>query len=148
MQINFYRLTASRLEKGLPRLLEKIHQAGMKSLVLANDEDRVAQLNQQLWNYTTKYFLPHGAKEDGFCEKQPIYLTHEFENPAGANVLAMVDGATPPSLDEFEKAIYMFDGEDEQQVKKARQRWKEYKENDHELVYWQQTPKGKWEKKG
>ncbi len=146
MQINFYHLTASPLEKGLPRLLEKVHQAGMKSLVLVKDEERLAQLNQTLWSYTTKYFLPHGTKEDGFCEKQPIYLTIEFENPANANVLAMVDGAAPPSLDGFEKAIYMFDGEDEQQVKTARTRWKNYKDDNHELVYWKQTPKGKWEK--
>ena len=146
MQINFYHLTASPLEKGLPRLLEKVHQAGMKSLVLVKDEERLAQLNQTLWSYTTKYFLPHGTKEDGFSEKQPIYLTIEFENPANANVLAMVDGAAPPSLDGFEKAIYMFDGEDEQQVKTARARWKNYKDDNHELVYWKQTPKGKWEK--
>lgn len=146
MQINFYHLTALPLEKGLPRLLEKVHQAGMKSLVLVKDEARLEQLNQTLWSYTTKYFLPHGTKADGFAEKQPIYLTIDFENPANANVLAMIDGATPPSLDGFEKAIYMFDGEDAAQVQNARTRWKDYKDAGHELVYWKQTPKGKWEK--
>lgn len=146
MQINFYHLTSSPLEKGLPRLLEKIHQAGMKTLVMVNDEERLDQLNQQLWSYTTKYFLPHGTKADGFAEKQPVYLTIEYENPADATILAMIDGAEPPSLDGFEKAIYMFDGEDNTQVKKARERWKLYQQAEHELVYWKQTPKGKWEK--
>jgi DNA polymerase-3 subunit chi len=146
MQINFYHLITSPLERGLPKLLEKVHQMGLKTVVLAKDEEQVAHLNQQLWSYTTKYFLPHGAQEDGSCEKQPVFLTTKDENPAGASVLAMVGGATPASLEGFEKAIYMFDGTEDTQVKEARERWKSYKALGHEVVYWRQTQKGSWEK--
>lgn len=148
MQINFYHLTKLPIEKGLPKLLEKVHQAEYRVLLLAGDDARIEHFNQQLWSYTTKYFLPHGSKKDGYSDKQPIYLTTASnDNPNKATVLAMVDDVQPESFDGFERAIYMFDGADDAQVKTARTRWKAYKDAGYELVYWQQNAKGGWEKK-
>jgi DNA polymerase-3 subunit chi len=143
--INFYHLTASPLEKALPKLMEKVFGSGMKSMILTEDAQQTEALNKQLWTYTTKFFLPHGAKEDGFSDKQPIYLTNEQENPNNASILAFIGNAEPDALEAFDKCLYLFDGNNEQQVSTARARWKSYRSQGHEITYWQQTPKGSWE---
>jgi DNA polymerase-3 subunit chi len=143
--INFYHLTVSPLGKALPKLMEKVYGAGHRALVLTENADQTEILNQQLWTYTTKFFLPHGAKEDGFSQKQPIYLSHEEENPNGSKILAFIGSAEPASLDAYDKSLYLFDGTDEDVVSNARARWKRYKEEGHEVTYWQQSEKGAWQ---
>ncbi|MDA0782295.1 MAG: DNA polymerase III subunit chi [Rickettsiales bacterium] len=145
--INFYHLTKLPVGKALPKLLEKAIMADKRVMVQLTDDIRVEQLNKEMWTYTTKFFLPHGAKGDGFEDEQPIYLTASNENANGATILAMVENATIDNLNDFEKCIYMFDGNDESQLKAARVHWKEFKSIGHEVTYWQQTPKGGWEAK-
>lgn len=144
-QINFYHLTSSPLGKALPKLLEKVLASNLRALVVATSDERVEQLNKELWTYTTKVFLPHGAREDGFAEQQPIYLTAANENPNGATVLALVDDARIKGLEGFEKCLYLFDGNDPVQLSGARARWKSFKEAGHTVTYWKQTAKGGWE---
>ena len=112
---------------------------------MAEDEESVEKLNMELWTYTTKVFLPHGSRKDGYAALQPIYLTASNENPNGANVLALVGNAEPMALDGFEKCLYMFDGNDATQLQTARRRWKEYKGLGFDTTYWRQSDKGVWE---
>jgi DNA polymerase-3 subunit chi len=145
MKINFYHLTQTPLGKALPRLLEKVLAADMRAVVLLEDEEKVEKLNSELWTYTTKVFLPHGSRIDGFAEEQPIFLTAGNENPNGAKVFVFVGNASPWNLDGFTKCLYMFDGNDESQLQTARARWKEYKGQGMDITYWQQSEKGLWE---
>jgi len=147
MKINFYHLTQMPLGKALPRLLEKVIASDMRAVVKLEDEAAVEKLNIELWTYTTKVFLPHGSKVDGYCDQQPIYLTASNENPNGAKVFVYVGNAQPSDFKGFEKCLYMFDGNDDSQVQTARSRWKEYRDSGFELAYWQQTEKGVWENK-
>lgn len=145
MKINFYHLTQTPLGKALPKLLEKVVAGGMRAVVIAEDDKKVEQLNTELWTYTTKVFLPHGSKKDGYSAQQPIYLTSGNENPNGATVLAFTGNAEPQALDGYEKCLYMFDGNDVSQLQNARKRWKEYKAAGYDTTYWQQSEKGNWE---
>ena len=143
--INFYHLTSSPLGKALPKLMEKVYGSGAKALVLTASDEQTEELNRQLWTYTTKFFLPHGAKEDGYSDKQPIYLSNKEENPNNATIMAFVGLAKPESLTVFDKYLYLFDGNNQEEVAEARIRWKAYKDQGHTLTYWQQTEKGAWE---
>ena len=91
--INFYHLQRSALEQALPKLLEKIIQAGKRAVVMARSEQRVDALNALLWTYDPNSFLPHGSKADGNAAEQPVWLTIEDENPNAATVLVLTDGA-------------------------------------------------------
>lgn len=143
--INFYHLTKSPMGKALPKLLEKVVTSGARAIVIAEDDERLQQLNKELWTYTTKFFLPHGTKEDGYSEDQPLYLTVNYENPNGANILAIVDDAEVKDLEKFDRCLYMFDGNKEAKLKTARSRWTKMKTDGHNVTYWQQNAKG-WEK--
>lgn len=145
--ISFYHLTSSPLEAALPRLLEKVIASGKRAVILAASEEKMETLNSVIWTYSTKTFLPHGSRNDEFPAEQPIYLTTEEENPNGADILVVTEGMEPQFMAGFERCLDLFDGSNESETQKARQRWSRYKQEQHMLSYWQQNAKGGWEKK-
>jgi DNA polymerase-3 subunit chi len=146
-EIRFYHLQRIALERALPQLLEKTLERGWRAVVMAGSEERVNALNSQLWTYTNDSFLPHGTRREGHPEHQPVWLTEHDENPNGATVLFLVDGAESESLDNYDLCCDMFDGRDEAAVEQARARWRTRKETGHKLTYWQQDEAGRWEVK-
>lgn len=144
--VNFYHLQRSSLEQTLPKLLEKVLQAGKRAVVMARSEERVEALNTLLWTYDPNSFLAHGSKNDGNPAHQPVWLTTEDENPNGASVLLLTDGAVSARLGDYERCLEVFDGRDTERVAEARERWTGYKSAGHAVTYWQQGERG-WEKK-
>ena len=145
--IAFYHLESSPLERVLPKLLEKTLGAGKRAVVLAGSEERVEALCSLLWTYDQDSWLPHGSAKDGTPEDQPVWLTAEDENLNGASFLFLTDGAASEHVKDYERCFELFDGNNEAAVDAARQRWTAYKEQGHELTYWQQTDRGGWEEK-
>ncbi len=147
-EIRFYHLQKSPLERALPQLLEKVLAKGARAVVMAGSEERVEALNTLLWTYAQQSFLPHGSARDGNAADQPIWLTTEDENPNGATILVLTDGAGSESLGAFDLCCELFDGNDPEVVSAARERWKDYTQAGHSVAYWQQDARGGWEKKG
>jgi len=146
-EVLFYHLMHKLLEAALPQLLQKCLDRDWRVVVQTGSEERCSALDSHLWTFADDSFLPHGTKADGYAEQQPIYLTAEQDNPNSAHVRFLVDRAAPPQLEGYQRAIFMFDGRDEEAVAEARLRWKEIKTQGHDLAYWQQTEAGGWEKK-
>jgi len=144
--VNFYHLQRSSLEQTLPKLLEKVLQAGKRAVVMARSEERVEALNTLLWTYDPNSFLAHGSKNDGNPAHQPVWLTTEDENPNGASVLLLTDGAVSARLGDYERCLEVFHGRDTERVAEAPERWTGYKSAGHAVTYWQQGERG-WEKK-
>ena len=143
-EIRFYHLRRMPLERALPVLLEKALAAGMRSVVMAGSEERVGALNQLLWTYEERSFLPHGSRREGRPERQPIWLTTLDENPNAATCLILTDGAISGRIGEYARCLDIFDGQDPAAVDAARARWTERKTAGHELSYWQQDESGRW----
>ncbi len=147
MEISFYHMTKSPLEKSLPKLLEKVYGAGLRAVVISDTQERIDRLNALLWTYSSAAFLPHGTAKEGFPEDQPIWLTTESENPNNSSILVVTHGQRVKTEDSFKRVLDLFDGNDETQLKSARQRWKDYQQQGHALTYWQQDEQGSWIKK-
>ncbi|MDO8607105.1 MAG: DNA polymerase III subunit chi [Phaeospirillum sp.] len=146
-QIGFYHLTQSPLEQALPKLLDKALAAGYRAVVLAGSPQRVEALNDRLWSYEPDSWLPHGSDKDGEAASQPIWLTDKDENPNAATILVMCDGVRSAAVADFARCLDLFDGNDDEAVQAARDRWKRWKGDGHELVYYQQRNDGGWEEK-
>ncbi len=146
-EIRFYHLQRTRLEAALPKMLERTLERGDRAVVLLGSEERVEALAALLWTYNDRGFLPHGTAKDGFADRQPIWLTAIDENPNGAQVLFVADGAESVRIADYRLCVELFDGADEQAVAAARQRWAAYKAAGHSLSYFQQNDKGAWEQK-
>lgn len=146
-EIAFYHLQTTPLERALPKLLERVLERGARAVVIAGSDERVEALNAALWTYDPNAFLPHGSPRDGRPAEQPIWLTVEDENPNGASVLILTDGAQSAHVDGFERCLEVFDGNDEEAVAAARERWRGYQAAGHALTYWQQNAQGRWDRK-
>src|SRR5437762_7259986 len=85
------------LERVLPTLLEKSLERGWRVVVQAASEERIAALDAHLWTFRDDSFLPHGTARDAEAREQPIVLTVDDDNPNGATVRFLLDGASVPA---------------------------------------------------
>ena len=146
-EVLFYHLTESKLEDALPPLLDKSLERGWRVVVQTGDAERRDALDTHLWTFREDSFLPHGTDEQAFAADQPVLLTTAPDNPNSATVRFLVAGAEPPSLDAYDRVIFMFDGYDQAELETARGHWKRLKGDGHQLTYWQQNGDGRWTKK-
>lgn len=147
-EIGFYHLTATALERALPKLLEKTLESGERAVVRLATAERVQAINAHLWTYEERSWLPHGTDKEGEAELQPVWLTDEPANPNAARFLFLADGVEADDLDSFTRVFDLFDGRDDQALAAARGRWKAAKEAGHSLTYWKQGDGGGWQKAG
>lgn len=141
----FYHLTATPLERALPRLAEKALETGKRAVVWARSEEEMDNLNQHCWTYHPQKFLPHGSRKEPHQDRQPLYLTdREGDNPNGAAVLFLTAGQALPADSPYERVIDFFNGNDPEEVAAARARWKNLQSGGHSLTYWKQDEKGGW----
>ncbi|BAR98236.1 DNA polymerase III chi subunit [Blastochloris viridis] len=139
------------LEQALPPLLAKCLERGWRVAVQATSEERVAALDAHLWTFDEESFLPHGPAGERDAADQPILLTTSAANPNGAAVRFLVDGADlgeAAAYAPYVRAVFLFDGHDEDAVAAARVRWTMLKAAGFEVAYWRQSEAGRWERKG
>lgn len=141
----FYHLQQQPLDRVLPRLLAVSLDRGWRVVVQTGSDERAEALAGLLWSFDDESFLPHGTKADGMPDLQPVWLTAADENPNGANVRFYVDGAAVGSVEGLERAVIMFDGNDQEAVDKARQDWKRFRAEGRDVSYWQQDEQGRWQ---
>lgn len=146
-EILFYHLTESTLEDALPGLLERSLARGWKVVVQTGSEERRDALDQHLWTFRDDAFLAHATDREPHPQEQPVLLTTGRDNVNGAKIRFLVDGAAPPDLARYDRAVFLFDGHDAAQVEAARGHWKTMKAAGHSVTYWQQTPDRRWERK-
>ena len=144
-EVSFYHLQAQPVEAMLPRLLERILEAGMRAVVRTPDRGVTAFLDQALWTYDPAAFLPHGTKRSGSGEHQPVYLTSGDEVPNAAEALIVINDAEMGEPGDFKRCFMLFDGRTDSVLEQARRRWKLLEEAGHKLTYWQLSDQGRWE---
>jgi DNA polymerase-3 subunit chi len=147
-EILFYHLHHQPLERVLPMLLEKSLERGWRVVVQAASEERVAALDAHLWTFRDDSFLPHGTDREADVREQPVVLTVDDDNPNGANVRFLLDGAgVPADSAAYQRIVLLFDGEDPEALAAARVRWSEAKAAGFDVTYWQPDENGRWQRK-
>jgi len=148
-ELVFYHLKGQTPEHVLPALLAKSLERGWRVVVQASSEERVEALDAHLWTWRDDAFLPHGTWRDAEAAEQPIVLTVNEENPNGAAVRFLVDGASlAGAAAGYERIVLLFDGDDPDAVEAARARWSEAKAAGSEVTYWQADENGRWRRQG
>lgn len=145
-EVLFYQLDRRPLERVLPALLERSLERGWRVVVQAASMERVEALDALLWTYDAASFLPHGGPREGAPALQPIYLTTESDNPSGAHVRFLVDGADLATLEGYARIVCLFDGRDPEAVARAREQWRRAREAGCSVTFWRQNERGLWQK--
>lgn len=147
-EVLFYQLHRQPLEKVLPTLVEKSLSRGWRVVIEATSEERIEALDAHLWTYRDDSFLPHGTDRDGRAEAQPVLLTLKPDNPNGARIRFLVEGAPlPQEAAGYERIVLLFDGEDDQALAAARGHWSAAKARNFDVTYWQADEEGRWQRK-
>ena len=143
MQVDFYHLTVTPLDRALPRIAERIINGGDRLLIVAEGAEQRHHLDRLLWSYAADSFLPHGeagAPDDG---DQPILIGDTPAAANGARHIAMVDGVWRDEALVFDRAFHFFDDD---RIQEARLAWKALSVGDGvERRYWKQGDTGRWE---
>ncbi len=143
MQVDFYHLTRSPLDRVLPRIAERIVGDGGRLLVVVRDEAQAAAIDKLLWTYAPDSFLPHGVSGAGEDGAQPVLIA---TTPIAANAarhVAIVDGEWRDEALTFDRAFHFFD---EAMIGEARAAWKALADREGvERRYWKQLETGGWE---
>jgi DNA polymerase-3 subunit chi len=146
-EVLFYHLQNQPLERVVPEMLEKCLERKWRVVVQLGSEERRDALDAHLWTYRDEGFLPHGTAKDGHAAAQPVWLTVEGDNPNDANVRFLADGAEAGDVAAYQRVVILFDGNDPEAVDRARVTWTKMKGDGHDATYWQQSERGRWEKK-
>jgi len=140
MLVDFYYLTASPLERVLPRICERIVAEGGK-LLIVTEPDLLGSLDVQLWTYAVDSFLPHGRSDGATPEAQPILLSPDTAPLNGAEAIALADGRWRDEALNFARTFYFFDAA---HLDEARATWRTLKGREGvECRYWKQVD-GRW----
>ncbi|HEX8302234.1 DNA polymerase III subunit chi [Sphingomonas sp.] len=144
MQVDFYHLTHTPLERVLPQIAEKVLESGRRLLVVAGDAEARGKLDQLLWSYRPESFLPHGLAPGPDDARQPVLIADTCEAANGARNIALADGVWRDEALAFDRAFHFFD---EDAIAEARAAWKALADRDGvERRYWKQDENGRWEK--
>ena len=145
-EVLFYHLERQPLERALPGLLQRSLERGWRVVVKVGSDERLQALNAHLWTFDDASFLPHGAAADGHAEAQPIWLTTGDDNPNGARVRFLVDGAENEDFGGWDRVVFMFDAANQDAVGRARNAWKAAQAAGQDATYWRQDENGRWAK--
>ncbi|HVZ14034.1 MAG TPA: DNA polymerase III subunit chi [Bauldia sp.] len=146
-EVLFYHLQSQPLEQVLPGLLERSLERKWRVIVQVGSEERRDALDAHLWTYRDESFLPHGTAKETRAAEQPVWLTATDDNPNGATVRFLADGAETADYAAYQRVVILFDGNDPDAVGRARGQWATAKAAGHDATYWQQAQSGRWEKK-
>ncbi|CAN5496318.1 DNA polymerase III subunit chi [soil metagenome] len=144
MQVDFYHLTVTPLDRALPQIAEKVVASGARLLIVSESEAQRAALDRLLWTYAPESFLPHACAGGPGDAEQPILLSDAPEPTNAASNIALADGIWREEALSFDRAFHFFDSE---RIVEARDAWKSLADRaDVARNYWKQGETGRWEK--
>ncbi|RYE06429.1 MAG: hypothetical protein EOP33_04435 [Rickettsiaceae bacterium] len=89
-QISIYQTCEQLLKISLCQIVEKCYDSELITMLVINDE-LVVEIDNLLWTYSQKSFIPHGSQLDQLPKQQPVYLSSEFININHANTLVLLN---------------------------------------------------------
>jgi DNA polymerase-3 subunit chi len=141
VQVDFYQLAGTPIEKVVPQLASKVIESGERLLLVADDEALLGLLDEALWTHDASSFLPHGRAGEGKEAGQAVLLSRDVEAANGAKFVMLADGQWRDAALGFERVFYLFDAA---QLDEARNAWRALTGKDNvEPRYWKQE-NGRW----
>lgn len=108
------------------RLLRKAAANAAQVLVTA-DAPTLAQLDQQLWAFSSTEFVPHCFQDAPahVLDNSPIVLTPVLPEKAEQTILLNLGSEVPAGFEQFARILEIV-SEDDDDKRQARSRWKHY----------------------
>ena len=130
-RVVFYNVVQHDLSKMVCRIVEKYFLAKEGNIFLhCGNQAAQDAINDQLWTFSKKAFIPHDINTCSEAQEYPILLGLDYRTPNDAQIcIHMLDQDYPPNVDELERfricAVVFSDLVEEQRMM-ARRLYKYY----------------------
>jgi len=111
-------------------LAQKAWKAGNRVCLLADDRDQAARLDDLLWTFRDISFVPHALADSADVGSVPVLIS--WDTTPTADVLVNIGNRLPSTTDKFDRIAEIVGGDDGQR-QAARERYREYRQQGHEL---------------
>lgn len=135
--IDFHFNTPDRLEYAC-RLTRKIVNAGQANaaaplVVFCQDEDRLQQFDDLLWQFSPTDFIPHVRATDPLAKDTPVLLTADDARLPVHHLLLNLDDAPPPFFSRYVRLLEVVSLLDDDKLK-ARERFTFYRDRGYAMT--------------
>ncbi len=135
--IDFHFNTPDRLEYAC-RLIRKIVNAGQANaaaplVVFCQDEDRLQQFDDLLWQFSPTDFIPHVRATDPLAKDTPVLLTADDARLPVHHLLLNLDDAPPPFFSRYVRLLEVVSLLDDDKLK-ARERFTFYRDRGYAMT--------------
>jgi DNA polymerase III subunit chi len=145
--IQFYQLLSSPLSVALTALVNKAVTSGFNICITAKLDD-ISELSDNLWEQGGAVFLPNCRVDAENAEIYPIIFSENPININAAKLLIITNGLEyQPQEQSFERILFVFDGNQAEELSNARNLWKRYRDCEVELSFYEQQENGVWSRK-
>jgi DNA polymerase-3 subunit chi len=135
--IDFHFNTPDRLEYAC-RLTRKIVNAGQANaaaplVVFCQDEARLQQFDDLLWQFSPTDFIPHVRAPDPLAKDTPVLLTADDARLPVHHLLLNLDDAPPPFFSRYVRLLEVVSLLDDDKLK-ARERFTFYRDRGYAMT--------------
>ena len=117
------------------RLTEKAFRLNYSILIKTPNQKVSNEIDTLLWTFRHESFLPHEIADDNTSKTEsPITVSHSKNNPIAADLLINLSEAIPKEHKKFSRIAEIVISDDED-IKKSRQRYIEYRETGHTIKH-------------
>jgi DNA polymerase-3 subunit chi len=117
------------------RLARKAYAAKAKIVLLAEDAEQAAKLNDALWTLSDTDFLPHVLASDPLAPETPIIVTSSEEaDLPHHDMLVNLTRRTPTTFARFAR-VFEIISTNEEDAAAGRQRYVDYKKQSYPLTH-------------
>jgi DNA polymerase III subunit chi len=129
-KVDFYTGSEDKLRTAC-QLSHKAMQNGLRVLLHAPDESVAHKLDQLLWHFPATAFMPHCHSHEADAATMPVVIGRDEILPH-SELLISLHNVCLPFFSRFERVIEIV-GQDEEDAKQGRDRYKFYKDCGYEL---------------
>ena len=145
-EISFYHLTSTPIEKALPHLVFKIYNANAHCLIVCRDTQQMKEINDLLWTFSTKKFIPHGSTEEENKSIQPVLVSTSIDELSNTpEVVVILNNQNIEENTNFKKYIYMaYGNKDDSNLIDFYNSYQSYTNKGYKTKLWTLDMAGKW----
>jgi len=130
-RVDFYVLKSSTVKQRwifACRLTEKAYLRDLRIAVLCGSAADAAALDDLLWTFNERSFVPHGVREAGASDAAtPVQISSDMQTMGPADLLVNLSEGLPVGLERFARIAEIMDADDERR-RLGRERFKAYRE--------------------
>ncbi len=138
-KVDFYTGSTDKLRTAC-QLSHKAMQNGVRVLLSAPDEATTEALDKLLWQYPATAFMPHCRSDAEEAASVPVLLNHGSDKFPHHDLLISLHDECVPFFSRFERVIEII-GNDEEDSRLGRERYKFYRDRGYELRHIDLTEK-------